>query len=119
MRNRPTIVALLLTAALCYVQPARADDDAAAAKCADAFDASQRLSQVGKLQEALQELLVCAQPTCPGFLSRECTTDYERIKLSMPTVTLLANDAKGSPLPAVVVSVDGKRIADHIAGLAT
>jgi serine/threonine-protein kinase len=101
------------------VQPASASDDAASAKCADAFDASQQLSQVGKLQDALQELLVCAQPTCPAFLSRECTEDYERIKRSMPTVTFVANDANGSPLADVVVSVDGKRVADRIAGLAT
>ena len=118
MLNRATIGAALLTAALCYVQPASAADDAAHAKCADAFDASQRLSQGGKLQEALEKLLVCAQPTCPAFLSRECTDDYERIKLNLPTVTLVANDAHGAPLAEVVVSVDGKRVADHIAGLA-
>ena len=118
MLNRATIGAALLTAALCYVQPASAADDAAHAKCADAFDASQRLSQGGKLQEALEKLLVCAQPTCPAFLSHECTDDYERIKLNLPTVTLVANDAHGAPLAEVVVSVDGKRVADHIAGLA-
>ena len=110
MLNRATIGAALLTAALCYVQPASAADDAAHAKCADAFDASQRLSQGGKLQEALEKLLVCAQPTCPAFLSRECTDDYERIKLNLPTVTLVANDAHGAPLAEVVVSVDGKRV---------
>ena len=119
MLIRATIGAALLTAALCYVQPASAADDAAHARCADAFDASQRLSQGGKLQEALEKLLVCAQPTCPAFLSRECTDDYERIKLNLPTVTLVANDAHGAPLAEVVVSVDGKRVADHIAGLAT
>ena len=119
MRNRPMIGAALLSAVFSYVGAANADEAApAAAQCAEAFESSQRLSQAGKLQGALEQLIVCAQPTCPAFLTRECATTFERIRLSLPTVTLVATDAQGSPLPDVVVSIDGNRVTDRIAGLA-
>jgi hypothetical protein len=52
-------------------------------------------------------------------LTRECTADYQRIQLSMPTVTLAATDAQGAPLVNVTVTIDGKRVTDRIEGLAT
>lgn len=120
MSKRPMIVAALVSAALSYVGAAKATDEAPTqAQCADAYDASQRLSQAGKLKSALEQLIVCAQTTCPRFLSQECTATFERVKLNLPTVTLVATDAQGSPLVDVIVTVDGQRVTEHIEGLAT
>lgn len=119
MRKRPMIGAALLSAVFSYVGVANADDSAsAAAQCAEAFESSQRLSQAGKLKGALEQLIVCAQPTCPAFLTRECASTFERIRLSLPTVTLVATDAAGAPLADVVVTIDGEPVTDAIAGLA-
>jgi hypothetical protein len=120
MLKRSMIAAALLSAVFSFANAANAANEAPSSEqCAEAFDASQRLSQSGKLQGALEQLIICAQPSCPAFLTRECTAEYERIQVSMPTVTLAATDEQGSPIVDVSVTVDGKRITDRIGGLAT
>lgn len=75
------------------------------------------LSKQGKLTPALEQLLVCAQASCPPFLAKECTANYDRIKTSVPTVTLIARRSETEPLVDVKVSVDGKPLVTRIDGL--
>jgi hypothetical protein len=104
-------------AALIAPRVARAEPPTSEA-CVEAFQESQRLSKSGKLLAALDQLIICAQPSCPQFLTRECTTTFERIKSSLPTVTFVARNSAGEPLVDVVVTMDGKKLADKIEGLA-
>jgi hypothetical protein len=87
-------------------------------QCAEAFEKAQALNKQGKPTPALDQLLICAQPSCPAFLTKECTANYDRIKSSLPTVTLIARRSEAEPLVDVKVSVDGNVLQTRIDGLA-
>jgi hypothetical protein len=111
------LFAMTLTLLLAGPRTAWAEGPTSAA-CGEAFEESQRLTKSGKLLASLEQLIICAQPTCPQFLTKECTTTFERIKSNLPTITLVARDGAGVPLVDVVVTMDGKKLADKIGGLA-
>jgi hypothetical protein len=110
------LFAMTVAVSLTLPRTARAEGPTSAA-CVEAFQESQRLSTSGKLLASLDQLIICAQPSCPPFLTRECTTTFERIKSSLPTVTFVARNSAGEPLVDVVVTMDGKKVADKIEGL--
>jgi hypothetical protein len=99
------------------VRPAAAEEPPNLPQCAEAFEKAQLLSKQGKLTPALEQLLLCAQASCPAFLAKECTANYDRIKASLPTVTLIARRSEAEPLVDVKVSVDGKPLVTRIDGL--
>lgn len=115
--KRGLLVSTTLTLAFSATRLVHADSPTPA-KCGEAFEASQQLSKSGKLLAALDQLIICAQPSCPQFLTRECTSTFERITTALPTITLIARDSAGAPLVDVVVSMDGEKVADKISGLA-
>jgi hypothetical protein len=88
------------------------------AQCAEAFEKAQALNKQGKSTLALEQLLTCAQPSCPTFITKECTANYDRITASLPTVTLIARRSEAEPLVDVKVSVDGNVLQTRIDGLA-
>lgn len=111
-------VCLVLTCGLlAHTSRAGAADPPTLTQCAEAFENAQTLSKKGQSMAALDQLVVCAQPNCPAFLTRECTATYERLKLALPTITLLARRGEMEPLVDVSVSVDGKPLTDRINGL--
>jgi hypothetical protein len=100
----------------CFAQGAAAPE--AKDACGLAFDAAQRLQAQGKLLDSQAKLIECSQPACPAFLVRECVAHYDRLTVSVPTVTPVARDESGTPLTDVAVGVDGKVLADQIGGRA-
>jgi hypothetical protein len=92
---------------------ARADE---ASACVAAYEGSQLLRRDGKLVEARAQLLVCAQPSCPGVTSGECTRWLHEVNDAIPSVVLWAKDGGGHDLPDVKVLVDGRPLADRIDG---
>jgi hypothetical protein len=108
---------MLACALLPYPRVAAAEDPPNLPQCAEAFEKAQMLSKQGKLTPALEQLLICAQSSCPPFLAKECTANYDRIKTSLPTVTLIARRSEAEPLVDVKVSVDGKPLVSRIDGL--
>ncbi len=86
--------------------------------CSDAYTNGQVQKKAGKLREAKKSLITCAQKSCPGFISRACAKWLSEVKAVLPTVVVAASDADGNDLTDVTVSSDGKKLTDHLGGMA-
>jgi hypothetical protein len=105
MRSRN--VALAVLAALSVVLPssrASADDRQV---CDAAYDQAQTLRDAKKLVEARDQLRVCASTNCAASVVKDCTAWLAEIEPRVPSVVLVADDAAGSALANVTVTVDG------------
>ncbi len=103
---------------LAGAQEPATDADDNKAECAQAYAQTQRLRQAGKLGEALQQAVFCAQSSCPELLLADCTRWVSEIEAGLPTIVLDARDPEGRPLADVRVSVDGKPLLDRLDGRA-
>lgn len=107
--------ALLLPLALAVPGVARADD---AAVCLRTNENSQKLRREKKLKEALEELKVCSQTSCPGAIQRDCTQWLREVEAVLPTLSFSAKDQKGGDLTDVSVSMDGQLLLQQLDGSA-
>lgn len=111
---RPERVLCALAALFFVTTPARADDKE---QCAAAYEAAQELRSNTKLREARNNLLVCAQSVCPGFIKKDCSKWLSEVEAALPTVVLSAK-AKGRDLTDVSVKIDGDELVDALDGKA-
>jgi hypothetical protein len=109
----PPLISVLLTA----VAPARAADPTTA-DCLSANDKSITLRNQHKLRAARAQVLVCAAPSCPADVRKECVRRVDEVNASMPTIVFEVKDAGGNDLTAVKVSMDGEALADRLEGTA-
>lgn len=93
--------------------PAFAED-----ACLDAYDGSQRLRRQGKLLEAREQLLQCAQEQCPEAVAKECTRWLREVTESLPTVVFGVRDARGQDVGDARVTSQGKVLAPRMDGRA-
>jgi hypothetical protein len=84
--------------------------------CATASDDAQPLRKAGKLREAKQRLLVCVNGRCPSVVRSDCTVQLNEVEQVMPSVVFGAKDARGADVAAVLVTMDGAKLADHLDG---
>jgi hypothetical protein len=96
--------------------PASAEDERSA--CATAAESAQALRSEHRLQEARQELLVCAQARCPKLVQTDCVQWLSEIERVMPSVVIKASGPLNQELIAVEVWIDGVKVADRLDGLA-
>jgi len=122
-----TRVRFLLAAALvavCAARPARGAGPAGAGAdkekeaCISEYEKAQVLRKNGKLVEAKEKLLVCAQSTCPSIARQDCATWLTEVSSSIPTVVVEATDPSGRVATNVRVVVDGEVIAEKLDGTA-
>ncbi len=92
--------------------------DPTTADCLSASDASLRAGNEHKLRSERTQLLVCAAPSCPADIRKECTRRVDEVNLAIPTVVFEAKDANGNDLSAVRVTMDGEVIAERLEGSA-
>jgi hypothetical protein len=121
MKWRPRIInaGSLLGVVLAIVgtqHPAAAEDERSA--CATAAESAQALRSEHKLQEARQELLVCAQARCPKLVRTDCLQWLSELERVMPSVVVKASSPLNQELIAVEVWIDGVKVADKLDGLA-
>ena len=95
-----------------FSSPAFADDTA----CIAASEGSLSLRQHGQLHEALKQLAVCSDASCPDEVKAECSRRIEDVKAAMPTLILAAKDGSGNDLYDVKVSMDGAPLATTLDG---
>jgi hypothetical protein len=107
--RRVAALSVLLSAA-----PAFADEKE---QCAAAYEAAQEMRSQTKLREARNNLLVCAQAVCPGFIKKDCSKWLSEVETALPTVVLSAR-AGGKDLTDVNVKIDGDELADGLDGKA-
>jgi hypothetical protein len=86
-------------AAAAHAQPA-------ASACFDAAAAGQELRNAGKLLAANERFIVCARPTCPDEVAKDCGRWLEELAQETPTLVFAARDTAGRDLTDVQVLID-------------
>lgn len=84
--------------------------------CIDQNLHAQRLERDGKLRAAHAELVACAEPSCPSAVRGDCATILARVDRSLPSIAVVARDARGQDLSSVRIAVDAEPAIDHVAG---
>jgi hypothetical protein len=110
-------IAIALTTSTSLVamsMPAPARAESAKDVCFDAYEKAQRLRKEHKLRASRIELEACANPACPALIKSECTKWTGEVESSIPTVVVSAKNERGEDIDAVVVYVDGERVAERI-----
>jgi hypothetical protein len=87
-------------------------------ECADAAERGQALRNEANLRGALSEFLVCARPTCPPVVSRDCTKWLGEVQDRLPTIVVHARDSRGRDVVGVRVLVDGAPLVGRLEGVA-
>ena len=93
-------------------------DDTRKVSCARAYEMSQRLRQEGRLKQAKEQALICAQPACPAVLVGDCTDWMLQLERAVPSVVVEVRDASGRAISDVSVSVDGQALTSALDGRA-
>jgi len=105
------------TFAATLASSSRADETTDGKKaCADAYTQAQTLRDARRLKEARAQLRTCAQATCSAFIVKDCTEWLGAVERVMPSVVLVAKDARGSSLSKVAVSADGTALTGTLDG---
>jgi hypothetical protein len=97
------------------VRSARADIKA---ECVEANARAQDLRRDGKLLSAREQLLRCADPTCPTIVRDDCARRMDDVDKTLPTIVFEVKDPSGADVSAVSVTLDGKPWADSLQGKA-
>lgn len=79
---------------------------------------SQRLKQDGKLQQAREQALACAQAACPALLSGDCAGWLAELDGAIASVIVDVRDARGQAVQQASLSVDGQPLATLLDGRA-
>jgi hypothetical protein len=90
--------------------PVRADEPDRAA-CVQAYVDAQAGRKTGERLRARGELELCAKPSCPGMVQRDCSTWLEEVNRALPTVVLVVRDEKGRDRLDVTALADGAPVA--------
>jgi hypothetical protein len=84
--------------------------------CLEAHGKGQDLREAGKVSEAREQFLKCAQSACPSLVQSDCARFGEELQRIVPTVTFVARDGRGNDLPDVSVFVDDVAVASKLTG---
>jgi hypothetical protein len=85
--------------------------------CSAKYQSAQRQRAAGKLTLARTDLLQCAEPACPPFVSNDCKTWLAEVDRDLPTLVFAVLDSNGGDVPSAVVRVDGVDVANATDGL--
>src|SRR6185312_8400136 len=80
---------------------------AGADACIAAHEEGQVLRKQGKLLEARQRLVSCANDACPAMIRGECTTLAANVEGELPSVVFATVNGKGEDVDGATVRVDG------------
>lgn len=109
------MTALLAAASAIPATAAGAEDDG---RCVQDAEVGQLLRDEGKLVEARQAFLRCAQQTCPRIVQADCLSWADQVARRIPAFRVRALDARGDDalngqlfLDGEPVALDGRAIA--------
>ena len=100
------LVALGVVLGLATISPARASD--AVRACIDASTAGQTLRQQGRLLEARDRMIVCAQDACPTVVRSHCARWLGEIDNRIPSVIVRVQDPRDTDVLDARLAIDGK-----------
>lgn len=117
MRMSRILYGVIAALGLAYALPAYAADDAMRA-CVDAHEEGQVQRGAGQLLSARQRFLSCSQVSCPLVVRKECIDFAEQLARQVPSIVLVAVDARGHEVSLASVSVDASWSRDRDFGMA-
>jgi hypothetical protein len=85
--------------------------------CVRAYEGAQENRLEGRLRDAGEHLLECAQASCPAFIRHDCARWLDEVQAAQPTVVFVAR-REGRELDAVSVTCNGQRVAPRLDGRA-
>jgi hypothetical protein len=115
---RRLLATTALTVPLLALAPRAHAADPTKQECIDANEKSGPLRQSGKLREARASLLRCSAASCPGVVRDDCIAGATRLEQAIPTIVFVAEDASGTEVSAVSVTLDGQPFAEKLDGTA-
>lgn len=105
-----------LVATLVVPRAARADERVN--RCADGAESGQELRDGGKLVEAREAFLACAQTSCPKAVRESCGDWLSDVERRIPSVVVSVKDVAGRDVPSVRATLDGKPLPDNVTTVA-
>lgn len=108
MKRLGVIAAFAVTALLAPL--ARADE----AACVASYEQTQILRKAGKLRDARAEAAKCADASCPGILTKDCSKWQTELDAQVATIVLDVKSGDGAPLGAVKVTANGQPLVDRV-----
>lgn len=87
--------------------------------CIAAADDGQKLRDDGKLKDARDKFISCADKACPAAIAKQCADWVGEVDHDTPTIAFRAKDATGKEIFDVQVEVDGQPISGGISPKAT
>lgn len=87
--------------------------------CIAAADDGQKLRDDGKLKDARDKFITCADKACPAAISKQCADWVGEVDHDMPTIAFRAKDSTGKEIFDVQVEVDGQPVPGGISPKAT
>ncbi len=86
--------------------------------CLGASEASFESANAHKLRMERAQLLVCAAPSCPADVRKECIRRVEELNAAIPTIIFDAKDGLGADVIAVKVTMDREVLTERLDGTA-
>ncbi len=114
--TRPAVASLF--ALQLAIAPSVASAVDVLARCSATYSESQVEKKAAHLLKAREKLVVCAQPTCPSFITADCTQWLAEVDARMPQVAFVARDRSGRDKVDVTVAMDGQEILHELSGKA-
>lgn len=110
------LVALAL--ACLVLGPARPAQAAKNEACLQAYEGAQLSRLKGHFTAAREQLLVCAQNTCPAVIRRDCISWLAEVDQSLASVVFSVSDERGQDLVDVRVFANERQLTERIDGRA-
>jgi hypothetical protein len=108
-------LSLVFAAAWLWALPAaRADQEG----CLKAHEQAQLERLRGRFVEAREQLLTCAQASCPGVIRGDCKTWLQEVDSSLPSLVFAVADEQGRDLVEARVSTEHGLLSDRADGRA-
>lgn len=117
LRHLASVAAVGLVCVLAPAHRAWAQGDLKL-RCAASYEQSQRLRKGGKLRQARDETVACAQEACPAVVRKQCAQWLPEVEASVPTLVVSARDASGAEVLEARVFVDAEPVKERLDGKA-
>jgi len=90
---------------------------AAADDCAAHYERAQEQRLDGRLRAAQDDLIACAQATCPAFIRNDCTKWLDEVQAAQPSVVFVARK-EGRDVEEVTVTCNEQVVTERLDGRA-
>jgi hypothetical protein len=112
-------IAICVAVALCLSRsPTAWAQDVTKSGCADASEEAQQHRVANHVKEAAADLIRCTQPTCPSIIKQFCEQMLREVRAQLPSIVLVARDARGNDVLDARVALDGAWLPDLRRGTA-